>query len=395
MIKLLARCFIKDYKNYDNQEVRKAYGMLAGIVGIILNFFLFVSKLLAGIFSRSVAITADAFNNISDATASCVTLLGFKLSSRKPDAKHPFGHGRIEYIAGLVVAFIIIIMGWELFKNSLNAIINPEPVEASVITIVILSVSILVKFYMFIYNHFLGKKIKSTVLSVTAKDSLNDTVSTFVVLGVNITLFVCKNMNQPVGFPLDGIAGIIVSIFIVKSGIEAVMEASSPLLGAASDREFVEEVEKTVMSHKMIHGIHDFIVHDYGPGRLMISLHAEVPGHFDIFDIHDEIDLIEEEISRKFKCHCIIHMDPVDLQNEEIQVIKSFIMEKAKKIDEGISIHDLRIVPGNTHTNVIFDAVCPHGCKISDSDLEVLFKKIVKEYKADYNGVVKVEKPFV
>ena len=363
MIKFLARIFIKNHTDYKNAKVRNQYGILCGITGICFNLFLFSFKLFAGLIANSVSVVADAFNNLSDAAASVVTILGFKISGKKPDAEHPFGHGRMEYIAGLIVSFLIILMGYELLKSSVGAIKNPEILKTDILTIIILSVSILVKCYMYFYNHFLGKKISSVVMEATAKDSLNDTISTFVVLCAVIANLIFSHFGKSVPVPLDGIAGIFVALFILKGGFDSVKETVDPLLGKTADTDFVREVEKTVLAHPKISGIHDFILHDYGPGKVMVSLHAEVPGDENIFLLHDEIDNIEVEIAKKFNCSCVIHMDPVDKNNEEIKKIKDFILEKAKVFEPEISIHDLRMVPGPSHTNVIFDAVRPFSSK--------------------------------
>lgn len=395
MINLLSKIFIKDFKNYKNPKVRNLYGILSGIVGIFFNILLFGFKLLAGILSGAVSIIADSFNNLSDAAASIVTILGYKISGKKADAEHPFGHGRMEYIAGLIVSFLIIIMGWELLKSSVNAIKSPEKIKTDFLTIIILSVSIFVKFYMYFYNHSLAKKTDSVVLEATAKDSLNDTISTGVVLLVVILNLIFNAKNIEIKIPLDGIAGVFVAVFILKGGIESVKETVDPLLGKTADKEFVEEIEKTVMAHKTISGIHDFILHDYGPGKVMVSLHAEVPSDENIFELHDEIDNIECEISKKFNCSCVIHMDPIDKKNLEIDKLKEFICQKIKIFDSGISIHDLRMVPGQTHTNIIFDAVRPFECKLSEEELKIKLSEIVKEFNSNYNSVIQIDQPFI
>lgn len=395
MLNLLARIFIKDCKNYKNPAVRNQYGILCGIAGICFNIFLFAFKFFAGILSNSVAVVADAFNNLSDATASVVTILGFKISGKKPDAEHPFGHGRMEYIAGFIVSVLIIIMGYELLKSSVGAIRNPEPVKTEFLTIIILSVSILVKFYMYFYNHSLSKKMNSVVMDATAKDSLNDTISTGVVLLTVVATIILKSAGKEIPVPLDGFAGLFVALFILKGGFDSAKETVDPLLGKTASKEFVEEIEKTVMAHKKICGMHDLVLHDYGPEKIMVSLHAEVPGDENIFELHDEIDNIECEISRKFNCSCVIHMDPIDKNNSEIELLKNFIIEKAKKIEPAISIHDLRLVPGPSHTNVIFDAVRPFECKYSEDELKDALCKIVKEYNPSYFAVIQIDQPFM
>lgn len=395
MLNLLAKIFIKDRKNFKNPQVRNQYGILCGIVGICFNIFLFAFKFFAGILSNSVAVVADAFNNLSDATGSIVTILGFKISGKKPDAEHPFGHGRMEYIAGLIVSFLIIIMGYELLKSSVGAIKNPEPLKTDFLTIIILSVSILVKFYMYFYNHSLSKKMNSVVMEATAKDSLNDTISTGVVLAIVIINIIFSSLGKEISVPLDGFAGLFVAIFILKGGFDSVKETVDPLLGKNADKEFVDNIEKTVMAHRKICGMHDFVLHDYGPEKIMVSFHAEVPGDENIFELHDEIDNIECEISKKFNCSCVIHMDPIDKNNAELEQLKNFIIEKAKNVEPNISIHDLRIVPGPSHTNVIFDAVRPFESKYSEDELKELLCGIVKEYNSSYFAVIQIDQPFI
>ena len=395
MLNLLAKIFIKDRKNFKNPQVRNQYGMLCGIVGLCFNIFLFAFKFFAGILSNSVAVVADAFNNLSDATGSIVTILGFKISGKKPDAEHPFGHGRMEYIAGLIVSFLIIIMGYELLKSSVGAIKNPEPLKTDFLTIIILSVSILVKFYMYFYNHSLSKKMNSVVMEATAKDSLNDTISTGVVLAIVIINIIFSSLGKEISVPLDGFAGLFVAIFILKGGFDSVKETVDPLLGKNADKEFVDNIEKTVMAHRKICGMHDLVLHDYGPEKIMVSFHAEVPGDENIFELHDEIDNIECEISKKFNCSCVIHMDPIDKNNAELEQLKNFIIEKAKNVEPNISIHDLRIVPGPSHTNVIFDAVRPFESKYSEDELKELLCGIVKEYNSSYFAVIQIDQPFI
>lgn len=391
MINLLCRIFIKNREDVKNPEVRGKYGVLCGIVGICFNVLLFLLKLLAGIFSKSVAVVADALNNLSDAAASVITILGFRLSSKKPDADHPFGHGRWEYLSGLIVSFFILLMGFELIKSSVDAIVHPKELDTSFITIVILLISIVVKFYMYFYNHSVAKKINSAAMEATAKDSLNDTISTFVVLFSIILIKFLPNTK----IPFDGIVGCVVALFIIYSGVESLKETINPLLGTSADSEFVKQIEQAVLEYEPITGIHDLIVHDYGPGRVMISLHAEVPGDRNIFELHDVIDNAEVCISEKFNCMITIHMDPVDTKNEELPILKKYISEVAKEIDEEITIHDLRMVPGVTHTNIIFDVVKPHKCKHSDEYLISYVSEKVSLYNNEFICVIHIDNPFI
>lgn len=287
-----------------NPLIRKKYGIICGSLGIFLNTLLFVVKLLTGIHSASIAITADAFNNISDAASSIVTLLGFKLAAKKPDATHPFGHGRIEYIAGLIVSVLIILMGFELFTTSIQIIRNPTTVTSSPLVICILIASILVKLYIYRYNHTTAKKINSPTLKATAKDSLSDTLATLLVLASIIA-------SHYTDIPIDGWAGLVVAIIISYAGFTATKETVKPLLGEAPDTDFINKIEKTILEYEHILGIHDVLVHNYGPGRFIISLHAEVPGNKDIYELHTIIETIEKDIAKKFGWYIVIHTDPI------------------------------------------------------------------------------------
>lgn len=387
MIGFLSRIFIKERNNYSSPVVRRAFGTLCGVVGIVLNIILFLIKLLAGTIANSIAITADAFNNLSDAGSSLITLIGFKLSGKKPEPEHPFGHGRIEYITGLIVAFIIILMGFELISSSVAKIISPQPVEFSLLPLLILIVSILIKLYMAFYNKNIGKKINSATLKATATDSLSDSIATFaVLLSTLISHFLKIN--------IDGYTGVIVAVFILFAGYNAAKDTISPLLGKSPDPEFVKNVEEIVLSHDVAVGIHDLIVHDYGPGRQIISLHVEVPGNADIFEAHDEIDLIERTLKEKLNCEATIHMDPVVTDNEAITELKAVVVNLAKKIDESVTIHDFRMVSGPTHTNLIFDIVVPFSIKMSDEEIKEEIGRLVSEYNSSYFTVVTVDKAY-
>lgn len=388
MLKLLTKIFVKDSENTSDPKVRHAYGNLCGFYGIFLNLLLFAGKYFAGFLSGSVAIMADAFNNLSDAGSSIITLLGFALSAKKPDPEHPFGHGRIEYLAGLALSALIIFMGFELGKSSFEKILNPEPVQAGIVPAFILVASILVKFYMSLYNRKIGRKINSAAMQATATDSLSDAISTAVVLAA-MGVQVLFHVN------IDGFAGLAVAVFIVFAGFNAGKETLSPLLGQAPDRELVEEIEKIVLSYPEVVGIHDLIVHDYGPGRLMISLHAEVNGSDNIFVVHDAIDNAEHEIKERFGAIATIHMDPIEADNSEISQIKNAVAEKLLEIDPVISIHDFRMVPGATHTNVIFDAVVPANFRLSDSELSDEIKNLVHSTWPDRYAVVDIDHSYV
>lgn len=371
-------------------ENRQKVGIITSAVGIFLNILLFAGKFIAGLLSKSVAVIADAFNNLSDAAASIISILGFKLSSKSPDREHPYGHGRMEYIAGLIVSFLILVMGWELLKSAVNSIINPQKLNTSLVTVIILTSSILVKIFMFVMNLVAGKKINSPALIATAKDSLNDVISTGAVLAIVIVTIIFPNIK----IPLDGIAGIIVALLVLWNGIQSTKETMDPLLGLPPDVELVKAIEEEILTHKPIIGIHDLIIHDYGPGRLFITVHAEVPGNQDIFDLHEIIDQTECALDTKFNCLSSIHMDPIDLNNPEVAKVKKYISDVAKKIHPEITIHDLRIVPGENNTNIIFDAIKPYSCNLTDFELtKFLFDK-VREYNNHFTSVIKIDKPF-
>lgn len=383
MVTLLAKWFIKE-EGKSEQQVRKAYGTLCSVFGVFLNVLLFAGKYIAGFVSGSIAIMADAFNNLSDAGSSFITLIGFVFAGKKPDSDHPFGHGRIEYLSGLGVAFLIMLMGVELGKSSWKKIMHPETVELGALSVGILIVSILVKLYMAYYNRKVGKRIASAAMAATATDSLSDAVSTTVVLLAMLFLHI-TNIN------IDGYCGMLVAILILVAGFEAAKDTISPLLGQAPDPEFVERIEEIVMAHEEVVGIHDLIVHDYGPGRVLISLHAEVPGDGDIFVLHDVIDLIERELEQVLHCDATIHMDPIDTNNEAVAERKAAVVALIRSMDEKLSIHDFRMVVGNTHTNLIFDVVVPVGYKKSENALTEEIERLVQNKWPECFTVIKVD----
>lgn len=386
MISLLAKLFLKP-EGKSEAALRKGYGILCGTVGIGLNLVLFLLKFLAGTLSGSIAITADAFNNLSDAGSSLVTLLGFQLAGQKPDSDHPFGHGRMEYLSGLAVAMLILLMGVELGKSSVDKILAPAPVESGVLVIVILCASIAVKLYMSFYNRRLGKKLNSSAMLATATDSLSDSIATTAVL-------IATLVGQFSGLMIDGWIGILVSLFILWSGIKAAKDTIDPLLGTPPTHEFVEQIRTLVMSSPSIVGIHDLIVHDYGPGRVMISLHAEVSADEDMLTIHDEIDNVEKILQEKLGCHAVIHMDPIAVHDHLTEETRHRVLTLVHCIDDAISIHDFRMVPGPTHTNIIFDVVVPFGFRLSDSDVEEKIKAAVRALDGNYFAVINVERSY-
>ena len=388
MITLLSNIFIKNGKDYSNPKIRRSYGMLCGVMGIALNLLLFIGKYVAGVLSGSIAITADAFNNLSDSGSSLITLLGFKISGAKPDADHPFGHGRMEYLSGLAVSALIIAMGVELIISSVRKIITPAEVTSSTITIIILVVSILVKLYMYFYNQNIAKKIHSATMQATATDSLSDVVVTFVVL---ISVIVAGLTH----LKIDGYCGLAVGLFVLYSGIQSIRETLSPLLGRPADPELVARIKEIVMSHEEILDIHDLIVHDYGPGHLIISLHGEVDGSQNIYVLHEAIDHIEKELDEKLGCTSCVHMDPVVVGDKKTNQMHTILAHEIKSIDPRITIHDFRIVGCDSYSNLIFDAVIPFDCKMSDEESRQAIDKLVKSLWPHCNTVITIDKSYV
>lgn len=388
MIQFLSRRFIRNCDNVDDPTVRRAYGVLCGCVGIALNVLLFAGKLLAGLATGSIAITADAANNLSDAGSSVVTLLGFKLSAHAPDRGHPFGHGRLEYISGLVVSMVIVLMGVELGKSSIEQILRPQPVDFSPLAAGILAVSIAVKLYMALYNRSIGRRIHSAAMAATAADSLSDCLATSAVLLGSLA-------GRFWGVHADGWCGGAVALFILYSGVNAARETIDPLLGQPPSPEFVERVKALVMEPEEIIGIHDLIVHDYGPGRRMLTLHAEVPASGDILELHDVVDGVERRLNEELGCLSTIHMDPVVNDDGLTSETRARVAAIVRLIDPGISIHDFRMVPGPTHTNVIFDAEVPYQCSLPDKEVRARIEEGVRALDGNYFAVVEVEKSYI
>ena len=388
MFSLIIKKFVKNYDDVKDNEVRTKYGVVSGGVGIFLNIVLFAVKYLAGILSGSVAIRADALNNLSDAGSSIITLIGFRMASAKPDEDHPFGHGRVEYLSALAVSMIIIFMGFEIGKTSIEKIISPDPSEITAITVGILVFSILIKFYMFSYNKRFGEKIDSAAMKATAIDSLSDVASTSVVL---LSMIIMKLFSVDI----DGWCGVLVAIFILKAGIETAKDTLTDLLGKPSSPELIKEIEDIVGSHKEIIGMHDLVIHDYGPGRMMISLHGEIPANGDILTLHDVIDNLEKELAAKLNCNVVIHLDPVDTENPQLQELKEEMEGILYEIEPDITMHDFRMVSGPTHTNIIFDILIPYNCKISDSDIKKTIYKAVHERHDNFFCVIHIDRPYV
>ena len=385
MVRKIAMAFVP--KDGTEVEKRSIYGMVCGFVGIFFNIILFVGKLLAGIITSSISITADALNNLSDAGSSIVTLAGFKLAAQKPDSKHPSGHGRIEYLAGLAVAAVILIMGFELFRDSIGKVLHPQDTEFSYVVIFILLASILVKCYMAYYNYSIGKEIDSAAVRAAAMDSMSDCIATGAVLVTTV-------LNHLYGWQLDGYCGILVSLFIMYSGIQAARDSVDPLLGIEPDEEFLQQIEDISLSFdENIVGIHDLMVHDYGPGRKIISLHAEVPADSNMIQIHDVIDNLEKKLSKDLGCMATIHMDPVAVNDPEVKELKHQVADLVKEVLEAITIHDFRVVKGDTHTNLIFDMVVPFSCKCTDMEMaDMVADKIKEKLGNNYYAVIDVDR---
>ena len=388
MIQFLARRFIRDCDNVEDPAVRRAYGALCGCVGIGLNVLLFLGKLLAGVATGSLAVTADAVNNLSDAGSSVVTLLGFKLAAKTPDRDHPFGHGRLEYVSGLVVSMAIILMGVELARSALEQILYPKPVDFTPLAGAILLLSIAVKTYMALYNRSVGRRIGSAAMSAAARDSLGDCLATAAVLLGGLA-------GRLWDVQIDGWCGGAVALFILWSGVGAAKETIDPLLGQPPSPEFVARVRELTLSYPEIIGIHDLIVHDYGPGRRIISLHAEVPASGDILALHDVVDAAERRLGEEMGCLATIHMDPVVHDNGATREARERVSALVRLIDPGITIHDFRMVPGPTHTKLIFDAEVPYQCPLPDQEVRSRIEQGVRALDGDYSAVVEVEKGYV
>ena len=384
----LVRLFIKDCDNVTDPAVRERYGILSGAVGIVLNLLLSAGKLFAGLMTGSISITADAFNNLSDAGSSVVTLVGFKLAGQKADDGHPFGHGRMEYLAGLLVSLMILLVGVELGRSSIGKILHPEEVDFSLVSTGILAASILVKLWMGQFNRGLGRKIGSAAMAATAADSISDAVATAAVLAGTL-------VNRFAHVNIDGWVGLAVAVFILRSGWGAAKDTINPLLGESPDPELVKQLRDLVLSHPQVVGMHDLIIHDYGPGRRLCSFHAEVPQDADILAAHDAIDHIEREIKEKFGIETTVHMDPIATADEKVNQLRRQVADLARVVEPEMTIHDFRVVRGPTHTNVIFDAVVPHKCRLTDEEVLQRLRQAVSALDPAYQAVIQIDRAYV
>ena len=386
MTELLVKLFVKNSKDTKDTKVRLAYGNLAGIVGILCNVLLFAGKYIIGTLFGSIAIAADAVNNLSDASSNIVSLLGFKLGSKKADEEHPYGHARYEYLAGLVVCVIIVAIGLSLAKESILKVIHPSEVDCNVLMIVVLLISICVKLWMSIFNKKIGMRIESDTLIATAADSRNDVISTSAVV---VATILCKVTG------LNIIAGIGVAVFILYSGIGLIKETLSPLLGKVPAAEFVNHITEKIQSYPGVIGVHDLMIHDYGPGNLFATVHVEFPAETPVIEAHEVMDEIERDFQEQEHMILTIHYDPIVEENAEVAEIRAFVSKAAKEFDERLSIHEVRLVPGNESSNVIFDCVKPAGFKSSDGEISSYLQKRVAEWNPRYRCVIKVEQSYV
>ncbi len=380
MITFLSKHFVKDYDNYNEPSVRKSYGKLAGMVGIISNLILCTMKILIGVFANSIAIIADGVNNLADASSSVITLLGFKLASLPEDKDHPYGHARYEYLTGLLISVLIIVVGFQLLKSSFAKVLNPDPLEFSWITVIVLLIAIGIKIWQAIFNISIGKKINSLALIATGTDSRNDVISTCAVLAGII-------IGKLTGIQLDGIIGCLVALFILWSGIQLIRETISPLLGEAPDEELVRDIQTLVFKEDRVLGTHDLIVHNYGPGKVFASIHIEVDSRGSIMEIHEMIDDIEMMVKRELGIEFVAHMDPIELDNPIIDNLYKVVIAAIQPMEGVLGIHDLRVVPGHSHTNVIFDVVLSTECKLTKEFIHDSLEQVVREIAPKYNLV--------
>ena len=388
MVDLLVKAFISRPDDWEDPEIRQRYGLLTGGVGIALNLLLSLGKFLAGVLTGSIAITADAFNNLSDAGSSVVTLAGFQMAAKRADDDHPFGHGRMEYISGLIVAGAILLVGVELVKSSVEKILRPEEIAFSWASVGILCAAILVKLWMFHFNRTLGRRIGSAAMGATAADSLSDAAATSAVLLGTL-------VGGLTGLHIDGWVGLLVAAFILRAGWGAARDTLDPLLGQSPDPKLVEDIEQTVLAHELVSGIHDLIVHDYGPGRRMVSLHAEVPMDADMLAVHDIIDDIERELKEKFRIEAVIHMDPIATRDPRTNALKEQVAELVREVDPAMTIHDFRMTQGPHHQNLIFDVVAPHRCPLSDEEVKTRIGKLVAGLSGGpYFAVVSIDRAY-
>ena len=387
MTNFLVKHFVRNYQNTEDLEVRTAYGILAGVVGIICNLFLFAVKFISGSLLHSVAVTADAFNNFSDAGSSIISLVGVKMAEKPADRDHPFGHGRIEYVMGLVIAGIILYAGIDALRGAAGKLLQPEAMEFTWAAVAVLVLSLLVKIYMSVFYRRIGRKIGSTAMEMSGADALNDTISTALTL-------VCLLVYKFTGLDLDAYAGIVVAVLLLKTGYEGGKETLGQLLGQRPSAELAEKVRQIVLSYPEVLAIHDLVIHDYGPGRCHVSLHAEVDGEGNIYELHEAIDRAMSELDHKLGCFSVIHMDPVDTKNERLAEMREETVQLLRNIDPVLSLHDFRMVPGKHRTNLVFDVLVPFGYKLSDEDVRKAVRAAVEERHPDCRCIIQIDKSY-
>ncbi len=388
MTKLLIRLFVKNSDDTADKAVRRKYITLGSFVGIFCNILLFIAKFFVGLISGSVSVMADAFNNLMDIGSSLVTAIGFHLSEKPADKEHPFGHGRIEYMSALTVAVIIILVGVELLKSSFDKAINPSPLSISTVSVILLILSVLTKLWMFLFNRKVGRRIDSAALVATARDSINDSIATTAVL-LSIIIFKLWGIN------IDPYIGMLVALFILYSGFMTIKETISPLLGTPPEKETVNAITSIVLKRETFIGIHDLIVHNYGPGRSFASLHVEVPEDINIVACHEEIDACEKELLSTLGIEVVLHMDPIAVNDPVTAETKKSLARAVLSIDNNLTIHDFRMVQGEKQINLIFDVVVPSDIKISNSDLKEQISKLCKELDPRYMTVVTIDRDYI
>ncbi len=387
MTGLLIKLFIKDKDNIGNVKVRSAYGTLSGSVGIVVNILLSIAKLIIGSITHSITITGDALNNLSDAGSSTISLIGFRIASKPADKEHPYGHGRVEYICGLGVSVIIMFMGFELIKSSVDKIIHPQVPEFSYAAVIVLVLSIFGKLWLALFNRKIGKAINSDTVDAVVKDSLSDMAATAVSI---ISLVLSRYFD----LPFDGIFGVVVSLFVIWAGIGVFRATTASLLGQPPEESTVKMLEEKILSYDGVFGVHDLIVHDYGPGRCFVTAHAEVPSTADIMESHDLMDVIEQEVRNDTGYIITLHMDPIVMDDEKTNAAKAMVGDIVREIDSSLSIHDFRMVSGPHHTNLIFDVVLPYSCKIDSSEVIELINQKLSALEKNYYAVVTIDRNY-
>ena len=387
MLEFLVHKCIKDADEIERPEVRKRYGFFSSIVGIICNVILFASKLAIGLIAGSISIVSDGVNNLSDCATCIVTMFGYKMAAKPADRDHPFGHGRIEYVMGLVIAGLILYAGVDALRGAAGKLLHPEAMEFTWAAVAVLVLSILVKIYMSVFYRRIGRKIGSTAMEMSGADALNDTISTALTL-------VCLLVYKFTGLDLDAYAGIVVAVLLLKTGYEGGKETLGQLLGQRPSAELAEKVRQIVLSYPEVLAIHDLVIHDYGPGRCHVSLHAEVDGEGNIYELHEAIDRAMSELDHKLGCFSVIHMDPVDTKNERLAEMREETVQLLRSIDPVLSLHDFRMVPGKHRTNLVFDVLVPFGYKLSDEDVRKAVRAAVEERHPDCRCIIQIDKSY-